>query len=290
MYLSPSLETYALRTIEQFDAQMANIDFVLGKVGQSAGSFNESSRLGIFGTGPNAAGNIVSFSVWINTSNSNSEMILVHYGSVFGSNASSKDFFTLTLNNGKPKIYTQAQRFMTSSDDMNIADGSWHHVGVSMPRKSCLLSEVEVYVDGKMISTDGPETDKHIFTTTSGRMSFGSFGYSSNVYASTFPEMKTYQGLMDDLKVWSRPLTTSDFPSFKKTFHVSNGFQCNRKGIQKVQIRAKLKRCKTRCRKMPRCFGFEFRVLPAGKPKCFLLKGVPTLGPARPKTKCAIVV
>ena len=95
---------------EQFDAQVASVDFVGGKVGQYAGSFNKSSRLALYGTGPNAGGNIVSFSVWINTSQLKSEMVLIHYGSIFGSNIrSSKDFFTLTLDNGYPRIYTSVE-------------------------------------------------------------------------------------------------------------------------------------------------------------------------------------
>jgi hypothetical protein len=277
---------------EQFDAQVASVDFVGGKVGQYAGSFNKSSRLALYGTGPNAGGNIVSFSVWINTSQLKSEMVLIHYGSIFGSNIrSSKDFFTLTLDNGYPRIYTSVDRYMKSSEDINLADGNWHHVGVSMPRKSCLLAEVQLYVDGNFINTVGPAVDKHIFTTTSGRMSIGSFGYSSNGYDDAFPAMEPYVGLMDDLKVWSRPLTKSDLPSNEKKFRISDGVKCNRKGMKKKMIRAKMKRCKNLCIKDATCFGFELRRMPEGrgKPKCFLLQAMPTIGTARSRTKCAIM-
>ena len=278
--------------IEQFDAQIANIELVPGKVGTYAASFIKLSRFSMYGTGPNAGGNIISFSAWIKTTQSTSEMILIHYGSIFGKKAkSAKDFFTLTLDRGSPKMYTNVGREMVSSDNINIADGIWHHIGVSMPSKSCLLGEVQIFVDGNAVITIGPDVDKPIFTTTSGRLSVGSFGYSSAGYDDAYPDMKHYIGLIDDLKVWSRPLQASDLPMKEKTFNISDGYRCNRRGIQKTLIRANMKRCKKRCTKDATCFGFELRQVPEGrgKPKCFMFNEKPTIGDSRSQTKCAIV-
>ena len=66
----------------QYDAQVSNIELVSGRkgTGGTAGPFNEDSRMAIFGVGPYSGGGVMSFSLWINTHESNSEMILVHYG------------------------------------------------------------------------------------------------------------------------------------------------------------------------------------------------------------------
>ncbi len=276
---------------EQFDAQVANLDFLEGKVGEFSGFFTNQSRLAIYGTGPNSGGNIISVSLWIKTVKSVPEMILFHYGSVFGDQTkSSKDLFTLTLDDGKPKLYTNLERYLTTSEDINLDDGKWHHIAVTMPRKNCLLAEVKIYVDGNRIATIGPALDKHIFVTTSGRLSFGSFGFSSDAYDDALSWMVPYSGSMDDIKVWARPLKRKELPSNQNKFAISNGFQCNRQGMKKVIIRGKIKKCKNRCAKDETCLGFEWRNVPQGKgkPKCFLLKEKPTIGPSRDKTKCAI--
>mmetsp|Transcript_6269 Transcript_6269/g.7943 ORF Transcript_6269/g.7943 Transcript_6269/m.7943 type:complete len:512 (+) Transcript_6269:47-1582(+) len=66
-----------------YDAQVANLEFVPGKVGEFAGSFSDSSRLALYATGPHSGGNIISYAFWMKTMKFK-EMILVHYGSVFG--------------------------------------------------------------------------------------------------------------------------------------------------------------------------------------------------------------
>ena len=285
--------TYFHKT-EQFDAQAANLALVGGRVGSYAGLFNETSRLSLYGTGPNGAGNIISFSMWIRTTKADEEMILVHYGAIFGPpKKSQKDFLTLTLDRGKPALYSQIERKLITNDDMNLADNMWHHIAVSMPRKSCLLADIEIYVDGIRIATKAPSDDLNIFVTTSGRLSIGSFGYSSTGYEDAFPQMKNYIGLMDDFKIWARPLEMegADAKLVAKKFEISDKVKCARKGIKKTVIRAQLKRCEKKCKKDSACLGFEWKRLPEGKgkPKCFLLAEKPTVGPTRSRTKCALL-
>jgi len=286
--------TYFHQT-EQFDAQAANLALVGGRVGNYAGLFNETSRLSLYGTGPNGAGNIISFSMWIRTTTVDAEMILVHYGAVFGPpNKTQKDFLTLTLDRGKPALYSQIERKLITHDDLNLADNMWHHIAVSMPRKSCLLADIEMYVDGTRITTKAPSDDLNIFVTTSGRLSIGSFGYSSTGYEDAFPQMKNYIGLMDDFKIWARPLKMegADAKLVEKKFEISDGVKCTRKGQKIRVIRAQVKRCKKTCMKDSACLGFEWKRLPEGKgkPKCFLLAEKPTVGRARSRTKCALLV
>ena len=217
-------------------------------------------------------------------------MILVHYGATYGQNVyqASKDFFTLTLDNGKPSIRIGVKQKVTA--DIDIADGNWHHLAVSMPKQSCLLSEFEIYIDGNSITAPAPVEDMHFFANTSGRLSIGSFGYSSAGYDDAFPNFVKYRGMMDDFKLWARPLRASDFPPLEKSFERTDEVQCNKKGLERRVIRGKWNKCQRQCTKDIKCFGFEFRKLPNGKPKCILFQGKPTIGGARENTSCAIVV
>ncbi|GFH44387.1 hypothetical protein CTEN210_00861 [Chaetoceros tenuissimus] len=281
---------------QQFDAQVANVQLVTGRVGNFAAQFGENSRMSFYGTGANAGGNIISFSMYIKTGMNTGEMILVHYGAMFGKpRNSSKDIFTLTLENGRPKVYTQIELFKATIDTtLNVADNKWHHIAVSMPRKSCTLAEIEIYVDYELVDMEIPSNDENIFVTTSGRMSIGSFGYSAPGYEEAFPNLSNYIGLIDDFKVVSRPLdfASTDSQITAKEFDVTEGVKCNRSGIKKKKIRGKLKKCTRRCTKDPSCVAYEFKVLPEGKgkPKCFLLYEKPSIGAEATQTKCAIVV
>ena len=292
---SPPNIAHIFYQIEQFDAQAANLALVSGRVGTYAGLFNATSRLSLYGTGPYSGGNIISFSMWIRTKTADAEMILVHYGAIFGPpRKSAKDFFSLTLDYGKPVIYSGIDRKLTADNDMNLADDLWHHIAVSMPRKSCLLADIQIYVDGTRVATKAPTNDLNIFVTTSGRLSIGSFGYSSSEYDDEFSNMSNYIGLMDDFKIWARPLALekADGALVAKTFKITDGAKCSRKGIKKSVLRARLKRCEKECTRDPTCLGFEWKRLPQGKgkPKCFLLAEKPTVGGTKARTKCALLV
>ena len=52
-----------------------------------------------------------------------------------------KDYLTLVLDHGIPVIHTQPSRKVILTNPKNLADGVWHHIAVSMPRKSYYLSE-----------------------------------------------------------------------------------------------------------------------------------------------------
>lgn len=168
-----------------------------------------------YSTGPFSGGDVASISLWINTAQAQKQMILVHYGAIFGSSVdkTNKDFFTLALDKGSTTVYLGRRKILQSSDNKLIADGQWHHIAVSMPRKSCLLSQVNIYVDGIKTKTKLLDSDENIFTTTSGRLSLGGFGYSARYFDDLFPEIETYSGYMDDFKFHGRPLTSHDFVS-----------------------------------------------------------------------------
>jgi len=166
----------------QYDAQVSNIELVSGRkeTGDTAGLFNEDSRMAIFGFGPYSGGEVISFSLWINTHESNSEMILAHYGSRWSSNkvSTSKDHLTLTLDHGVLALYIQPRfKLETTSFAGSLADGKWHHIEVSMPTKNCLLSEVEIFVDGEAVNMASLKgRDQRIFNTQLVAWALGGLG------------------------------------------------------------------------------------------------------------------
>ena len=159
---------------------------------------------------------VISFGIWFKTSESNQIMVMVHYGSYFGNvvrQKSQKDFFTLTLDNGLPVVRVQPTIELKSTNLTNLADDHWHHIAVSMPSKSCYVSQIEIYIDGDRASMT-IANDHRIFQTTSGRMSLGGYGYSASGFEESYPGSGPYIGVLDDFALFARPLDIDvDFPS-----------------------------------------------------------------------------
>ena len=166
------------------------------------------SRIAIYGIGPHQAGSTISYSILIKTDKEDSEMIIIHYGHNFGL-SSSKNMFTLTLNNGTPWLYIAHNSILKPKQEHNLNDNLWHEISVSMTRESCLLSEVKMYIDGDIIQTR-TDQDENIFFTTSGRLSIGGFGYSHYDYELEFPNMSPFIGKVDEFYMWGRPITDDD--------------------------------------------------------------------------------
>lgn len=256
-------------------------------MGSLAARFRNRSRVAFFGGGPHSGGNIISFSLWIQTSKA-SEMILVHHGAIFDGLRTSKDCFLLTLNDGVPNLYTSPKKKLFAVASTAINDGTWHHIAVTMPKKSCFLSEVILYVDGKKVTTN-VDADDHVFHVTSGRMSLGGFGYSSSYYEEIFPQTKQYVGLMDDFKLWSRTIQDSDLPTIQseeKTFTLHNRRTCRKDGTE-ILLHLSFRKCSTKCMKRQICLGFEWSNID-GEMKCYMFKKTPELGPKVKRTKCGI--
>ncbi len=202
----------------QHDAQLCGITLVNGrKNGGHAGYFGENSRFGMYGTGPFSGGEIVSFGLWIKTRQTSRRMVLFHYGDYWGKVVKRKDWkdhFMLTLDYGVPVVNTQTVIQLRPLDEnINLADGSWHHIAISMPRKSCRVSELKMYVDGEYVEAKVVNEDRHIFCTTAGRANLGSFGYSTRGFEDAYPDVSPFVGIMDDFVMFARPLKmATDFP------------------------------------------------------------------------------
>jgi hypothetical protein len=198
---------------KQYDAQIGNIELVKGRPGGGrSAQFTHNSRLAIYGVGPLSGGQIVSASLWFKTSHTENDMVLVYYGQPWGP-STRKDQLAITLRNGIPTFYISRDQAYTVTGISPIADNNWHHLALTMPKQSCLSSEIQLYIDGDKagLETMMPSSpDKHVFFATYGVMSFGGFGYSSKATRKTYKDMVPYMGELDEVTVWSRTLTIED--------------------------------------------------------------------------------
>mmetsp|Transcript_15318 Transcript_15318/g.28840 ORF Transcript_15318/g.28840 Transcript_15318/m.28840 type:complete len:721 (-) Transcript_15318:47-2209(-) len=274
---------------QQYDAQVANIEFVPGRRGERAGRFTELSRFSVFARGPHGAGNLVSYNIWIKTAEKNSEMIIVHYGHVWGdlvNGRSSKDFHTLTLDNGNPTLYIDADSKLIPVKSRQLNDNKWHHISVSMSRKSCLLSEVLMYVDGNKIDTFVPNNDKHIFHITSGSMSLAGFGYTSN-FEELFPHMKPFVGVLDEFLMFGVPVVDQLRWMTAPSYIVRYGTNCVSNNRLSTTITTNRRKCERRCNRKSWCKGYQFSNL-NGQNQCTHFEN-PEYGENVSNTRCAIL-
>jgi len=118
--------------------------------------------------------------------------------------------FTLTLSNGNPILYASPLQRLEPASAFHLNDNKWHHVAVSMPSPSCQLSEVLMYIDGRVVATKTPQKNPIIFFVTSGRMSIGGFGYSNERFEDALPNLSNFVGGIDDFFMWTRTIEEQD--------------------------------------------------------------------------------
>ena len=248
---------------QQYDAQVGGVEIREGGVSGSAGYFNgASSKMGIYSFGPFVAGSMASYSVWIKTE-SGGEMVLVHYDRAWSSYANAqKNMFSLTLDNGKPVLYSSKTSTLTplNSGMAPLNDGGWHQVAVSMPSSGCRLSQVKMFIDGKPIATS-VKNDDILFFVGFGGLSVGGTGFSYFVQAD-FPSWEPYTGLLDEVNIWARSIRQKDLKKSPMKKIISNARNCEETIKQGMKIRfennlKKKKQCKRRCKKLVPCLGFE---------------------------------
>jgi hypothetical protein len=281
-----------VKYLEQYDAQVANVELVHGRRGLLAAKFlGTESRFGVYSTGPHGGGTIpISYNIWVKTSTQNREMVLVHYGQIWGDITNfreDKDCHTLTLDDGNPKLSVGVNTHLIPKESLSLNDGEWHHISVSMKKKSCLLSEVEMYIDGNSIQTYTPQKNKHIFHITGGKLSLGGFGYSSN-YEDLFPNMKPYEGLIDEFILFGRPAARSDLrwmlaPAYDTKYATTCASTTGARNTLAIGNR----KCKQRCSDNTWCKGYQFSRA-TGKKECVLFDETLMFGEPLKRTRCAI--
>ena len=123
-----------------YDALISNVSFVNeGPGGGTSGQFDYKSRLAIHRMGPYSGGEIISIDFWFKTANHEEEMILMSYVNRFSEKygpPNDKNDFILTLDNGVPTYYFHPELPFRVSGLPSLANGEWHHLALSMPKKS----------------------------------------------------------------------------------------------------------------------------------------------------------
>lgn len=222
--------------------------------GASSGVFTDTTRVAIYGVGPMGGGEIISCSIFFKTTQTQ-EQVLVFYGGLFGP-SERKDIFLLSLKQGNPILRfsaTNGNHYVTSVNDLNLNDGQWHQIAVSMPRKSCLYSEVIIYVDGAKIVRKTPNgKNLNVFFVTSGKLSLGGFGYSNNKYDVILPDIHNFKGKIDKFMLWGGKSLTKRFVSH-------DGFKCKDSNARSFQNLKTWEQCFDSCLTAPNCWGYEWR-------------------------------
>ncbi len=192
---------------QNYDAQYADIDFTDGPYGL-AGVFNPNSQMAVYGAGPHHYGDMISYALWMKTT-SEEDMVLINTG-----RAGLRGLMNLHLNDGESELLLAANaRLIAKGQKLN--DGKWHHVAVSMPKKDCLLSEVQFYVDGQGVESNVVGQDKPISISMVNKLSVGGLGHGAG--KTPFSKLihvklgiKPFEGSLDEVSVWSRALTAEE--------------------------------------------------------------------------------
>jgi hypothetical protein len=195
----PNLGTFG----KHYSALTANVNLIDGPHGK-AGQFSADSRMGVFAMGPLHSGHAVSYALWMKTQSPENQ-ILINTGSIWSKNP--EGFLNLHLNDGVPEaVISGSQKLSAVGAKLN--DGKWHHIAVSMPHDSCLLSEIELYVDGQRVEGRLSGADRKLHFNQAVRVGIGGLNYSNKGFDQL--PVTAFAGAMDDVSVWTRPLTAAD--------------------------------------------------------------------------------
>jgi hypothetical protein len=199
---------------QSYDAQVANVQLNKGLHGK-AGTFTANSRAAIYAMGPHHASNIISYSIWFKTKE-NSNVMLIAYEGYW----TKPKVMNLRLHNGILEVcHTPEQKLVVQDDNAKaLNDGKWHHAAVVMPYKNCQLSRLEMYVDGKQMSTALRGPDSKARFPSGGSVSIGGFGYSAREERLGFLKGQPFIGEIDEVFVWARRLSKDEIIDLAKVW------------------------------------------------------------------------
>ena len=193
------------RTVTTIDGQA--VTTVAGPLGTQALALPGGTALQVAGyTGP-ATGEAFTVSTWIKVDPNALNRSIVQWGqgnnhyrlSIHSGAASDKDGALLTLRLGRASVVT----------DGIVADGSWHHVAVTMPAGALGINEAKLYIDGvQMQYTD--MVHKSLFTNTSSAPFKIGRTFVSGNNAGKWGDL---DGAVDNLRVYDRALRAAEISS-----------------------------------------------------------------------------
>uniref|UniRef100_A0A7S3QJ37 Laminin G domain-containing protein n=1 Tax=Chaetoceros debilis TaxID=122233 RepID=A0A7S3QJ37_9STRA len=258
---------------QQYDAQIANVELSKGVMGNAA-MFSPDSRMSVYSMGPFSGGTAMSYSFWFKTKGPG-EMILFHYAPKWALNeGGNKNVFSLTLNDGQPKLYASPTSVLTGQSwDLN--DGRWHNIAVIMPRASCRLSEVKMYVDNEQVETESSNDNPNLYLSGSGYIGIGGYGYTEAI-AFSISQGIPFEGKIDELYVWGRTVLIAEVARVqKKEFQINETHKCvaneKRFNFETTELE-KDWHCARSCRETLSCLGYEIKLKASGKYRCLQFK------------------
>ena len=185
----------------------------LGKTDGSHGAaalFDQDSRMGIFAMGPHYGGLAVSYALWIKTT-SDGNQVLINSASIWGKQL--QGFLNLNLYDGRPTAMISGSQTLTG-DTAKLNDGRWHHLAVVMPEDGCLLSQILLYVDGKLVLAQQQGEDQKIRFNQAVRLGIGGLGYSRTAFDAL--QVEPFVGAMDEVSIWARGLSAAEVAALAK--------------------------------------------------------------------------
>jgi len=244
---------------QQYDAHAGNINLLRGIRGNFAAGFTKESRLAFYSNSPHSGGNIISYTLWFKTQRKGLEMILIHFGNSYGA-SKRKNIYTVTLKEGTPILYIGQASYLKPKEDYNLNDSKWHHVAVSMPKQSCRLSQVVMYIDGKIVETIPPPQDKdhYIFFSTSGRLSLGGFGLIPDAYEEVYQNFHVFIGRMDQFMLWSKTIEYEDLRfAMQANLRTIKDKKCQASSKFEEKYISSAANCRRQCKQSMECWGCE---------------------------------
>lgn len=255
--------------------------------------FNEQSRVALVSFGPLGQGETISYSFFFKTTSA-AEVILVAYASQFtphyryqnidlenipDSYDLPKDLLLLTLKNGIPRLYTSHKRFVFANiEEGALNDGEWNSIAISMPTKSCRMSEIKMYINGAIKPTTVSGNNTQMFFYTTGSMSLGGWGYAHTYHEQLFPDIEPLTGSMDEFNLWGRKLSYLDLKkATKKKFERNINVICDGSHDELGVGKRTPNKCRLKCRNLPKCWGYEL-VPSEGGYQCYIYHERPQVG------------
>lgn len=182
-----------------------NVVLTKGIIGNAA-KIDSNSKLFVLPIGPLDAGYERTISCWVKSIATGRQLIF-NNGSFW---AKKGQFFNLSLHEGDLELSLRPETY-THTKGMKINDGNWHHVAIVFPKKNGNVEDIQLFVDGQEIKdkvTENPSVK--IRTAQSNWMSIATQVPTYKTDLSKTMNMVSYQGLLDDFCIWTRPLSDID--------------------------------------------------------------------------------
>jgi hypothetical protein len=190
-----------------------NLDYSLigGSATQAKGiignavNINASTTFFVLPIGPMDYGYERTISCWVKTT-AKGRRIILNSSSFWGQG----QFFNLGINEGNLELALRPEIF-TTSRNLAINDGKWHHLAVVVPHDDAKIKELKLFVDGRLI--ENKRTTQSEVRVNTSQANWMAVATQIETYKTDLVEtmkMRDYVGLLDDFCLWTRALSEKE--------------------------------------------------------------------------------